>query len=408
MSSKGNRERIVRLSDLKIVEVGVLAGGPETLLAHYLRERAGSFTFIESLHTRYYQPGMDLIHVTSYRKGKLVKSFNAGAGWGFLLKYGKLRRTLLYFLTMSGILMAVLRLRTRYDLFIAVDSPYPFSGLVLRRLGLVKKVFSIIGDHFPLEQRKKLSVFFSWFYGYADKLAQNTSQAVWYFTQQLIDINREEHIITNENIPRLVIPIGIDMKNVKNVPDSALERASIGYIGRLNDEIGMEMVIGAMADIAGTVPDIRLKIIGSGDNEQKLKVLAEKKGLKDNVVFYGFMSERDKAKEILAKCAVCIAPYVPGVAYSIQYTDPAKVKEYIECGTPVIMTKVPELAAEIQDKRAGFAVEYTRAEMAEAMLKLLTDDALWHEYRLNISKLADRFDYIKLHDEAFPASGIEI
>jgi glycosyltransferase involved in cell wall biosynthesis len=120
------------------------------------------------------------------------------------------------------------------------------------------------------------------------------------------------------------------------------------------------------------------------------------------------MSDRVKAKEILSRCAISIAPYVPGVAYSIQYTDPAKVKEYIECGTPVIMTKVPELAGEIHKKEAGFSVDYNMEEMTDAILKLLTDDELWLEYRKNIRQLADDYDYIKLFDQAFSASGIEL
>lgn len=404
----GNSNGIPRLLDLKVIEVGVLAGGPETLLAKYLRQRARSFTFIENLHTRYYEPGMDFLHVSHYRNGRLEKRFKAGAGWDFLLKWRKTRRFLYYILVMSGILLSVLRLRTQYDLFIAIDSPYPFSGLVLRKLRLVKKVFSIIGDHFPLQERKRLSTLLSWFYGYADKLAQNNSEAVWYFTSRLIDINRREGVIKKEHICRLVVPIGIDLEARRNEPESNIERTSIGYIGRLNEEIGLDLVIEAMEDIVDTVPGVTLKIIGSGDKEQLLRLIVHEKGLDGNVVFYGFMSDRDKANEILSRCALSVAPYVPGVAYSIQYTDPAKVKEYIECGTPVIITKVPELAGEIEEKKAGIAVDYDRKEMADAILKLLTDDELWHEYRKNISQLAEMYDYVKLYDKAFTASGIKL
>jgi glycosyltransferase involved in cell wall biosynthesis len=398
----------LRLSELKVIEVSVLAGGPETLLAKYLSQRAKSFTFIENLHTRYYQPGMDFLYVSHYRNGKLEKTFKIGAGWSFLLKWRKTRRILYYILVMSGILLSILRLRTQYDLFIAIDSPFPFSGLVLRKLRLVKKVFSVIGDHFPLQERIRLNAFFSWFYGYADELAQNNSEAVWYFTSRLLDINREEGVIKNEHIRRLIVPIGIDLEARRNEPESNIERTSIGYIGRLNEEIGLELVLEAIGDIVNTVPGVTLKIIGSGENEQSLKKIVHEKGLEDNVVFYGFMSDRDKAKEILSRCAVSVAPYVPGVAYSIRYTDPAKVKEYIECGTPVIMTKVPELAGEIEEKKAGFAVKYSREEIAEAILKLLTDDELWHEYRENIRQLANNYDYEKLYNEAFTASGIEL
>jgi glycosyltransferase involved in cell wall biosynthesis len=395
-----------RLSELKVIEVGVLAGGPESLLAKYLRQRVKSFTFIENLHTRYYQTGMDLLHVSHYRNGKLERTFKAGKNLRFLLKWRKTRRILYYTLVMSGILLSVLRLRTRYDLFIAIDSPYPFSGLVLRKLRLAQKAFSIIGDHFPRQKRGNLGAFFSWFYGYSDKLAQNKSDAVWYFTSRLLDINRDEGVIRNDFVPRLVVPIGIDLEMSRNEPEDNRERNSIGYIGRLNDEIGLELVLEAIGEVVNTIPGVTLKIIGSGDNEQTLKAMVHEKGLDNNVIFYGFMSDRDKAKAILSRCAASIAPYVPGIAYSIQYTDPAKVKEYIECGTPVIMTRIPGLATEIHEKKAGVAVDYNLEEMTDAILKLLTDDELWHEYRKNIGQLAERYDYVKLYDEAFITSGI--
>ena len=404
----GNSTGTPRLSELKVIEVGVLAGGPESLLAKYLRQRVKTFTFIENLHTRYYQSGMDLLHVSHYRSGSLEKSFKIGAGWMILLKWRKTRRFLYYILVMSGILLSVLRLRTRYDFFIAIDSPYPFSGLILKKLHLVKKVFAIIGDHFPQQKRGNLGAFFSRFYGFSDKLAQNKSDAVWYFTSRLLDINREENIIQNEYIPRLVVPIGVDLEKRKNEPEIHRERNGIGYIGRLNEEIGLDLVLDAIGEVVNAIPDVTLKIIGSGDNEQALKAMVHEKGLDNIVIFYGFISDRDKAKAILSRCAVSIAPYVPGVAYSIQYTDPAKVKEYIECGTPVIMTRIPGLATEIHKKRAGFAANFNRKEITDAILKLLTDDELWHEYRRNIDQLAEKYDYVKLYDKAFSASGIEL
>jgi hypothetical protein len=74
----------------------------------------------------------------------------------------------------------------------------------------------------------------------------------------------------------------------------------------------------------------------------------------------------------------------------------------------VIMTRITELATEIHEKRAGFAVNFNRKEIVDAMLKLLTDDELWHEYRKNIGRLAEKYDYVNLYNEAFTASGIEL
>lgn len=52
--------------------------------------------------------------------------------------------------------------------------------------------------------------------------------------------------------------------------------------------------------------------------------------------------------EMIAKSCVAIAPYVKKLDTWTYYGDPGKVKTYLSCGAPVILTKLPWNASEIE------------------------------------------------------------
>jgi len=396
-----------QLSQLKVLEVGQLSSSPETILARYLRERVNEFTFIETLITRYYEPGVDFLHVSHYKGGKLEKSFKHGANWAFLLRFQPTRRGLLYILCFALILISSLRLRTRFDLYIGCNLPYPLVGLIMRKLRLVRRVLFVSEDHFLAPEDVNMDAIFVRFLRSVDKLAYNSSDAVWYQSGKMIEAKERERFIKNHRIPRLLVPIGIDSERLKNGPSGQIERTSIGYVGVVAERMGLQLAIEALTEVKRKVPDVKLKIIGSGPFEYSLRQKTKELGLEENVEFLGFIGDKDKITDILSNCAISVALYVPSPTQPIQYTDSAKAKEYMECGIPVIITKVPEIALEIEEKRAGFAVDYDKGEIAKAMIKLLTDDEVWQECKGNVRQLAIKYDYRKIYDKALTALGIK-
>jgi len=378
--------------------IGEFAASTEALLSKYLAEKANSVAFIEVLLTRYYKPGMDFIRVSSYGAGKLEKSFKYGHRWGFLLHFSTTRKFSLYALTLLYLVISLLRVGVKFDTCVACNVPFPLVGLMLRRLRLIRKVIFISVVH-PHQSR---------LFRFVDKIALNSCDAIWYQTIRMEKIKEEEGFIKNHNIPKILVPIGVGSEGVGDAVASQIDWRSIGYVGRLDNDIGLELVIEAFSQVIKKVPNAKLKIIGSGPTEEELKLKVKRLGLEEKVEFLGFIGDRRRTKDILSRCALCVAPYIPEKAYSMHYADSAKAKEYIEYGTPIIITKVPEIAFEIGEKKAGFAVNYDKNEIAEAMIRLLTDDKLRQECRENIKQLTLKYDYKKIYNEALWGSGIKL
>ncbi len=88
-----------------------------------------------------------------------------------------------------------------------------------------------------------------------------------------------------------VIVSGVDTKFIDNV-ESAINEYSIVYVGRLVKYKNVDMLLKVVARLKSQFPKIKMKIIGSGPEEDNLKNLS--KSLNINAEFLGFVSEKEK------------------------------------------------------------------------------------------------------------------
>jgi len=102
--------------------------------------------------------------------------------------------------------------------------------------------------------------------------------------------------------------------------------------------------------------------------------------------------------EKLSLCALAAAPYEENT--SSQFTDPGKVKLYLSCALPVIITRVPRIADEIEDTQAGVVIAPNAEELAEAALGLLKNELLLTKFRQNALTLAGRYSWKSIFERA--------
>lgn len=178
----------------------------------------------------------------------------------------------------------------------------------------------------------------------------------------------------------------------------------MGFVGNLVENQGLELVIEATAEIVKTIPDFRVLIIGSGPREGVLKELVREKALEKHLVFLGFVRDENEVYRILSSCSAGIAPYVLDPYSLVNYAYPGKVRVYIECGLPVIMTRISDTADEIERFKAGYVIRYNRYQLTNAIVKLLSDDALYQEFRRNVRTLASKNRVEDILDVAFTLS----
>ena len=141
--------------------------------------------------------------------------------------------------------------------------------------------------------------------------------------------------------------------------------SEIAYIGRLSEEKGIGTLVAAMEK----APEVRLKIIGTGPMEKKLKDFCELAGLK-NVRFLGHLPHVQVMEEI-AKSRFIVVP-------SLFYEPFGYLPIEAAClGKTVIASRVGGLPEIVKENQTGILVPPGDAKaLASAISKLAADEPL--------------------------------
>jgi glycosyltransferase involved in cell wall biosynthesis len=151
------------------------------------------------------------------------------------------------------------------------------------------------------------------------------------------------------------------------------------YIGRLHPLKGVDVLVRAMPYVRKHV-DLKLVVIGPGD-QRPYRELAEKLGVKDHIVFLGYVDEETKIGAIDGSLGVVI----PSVSSYVE-VYPMAISEAWARGKPVIATNVGGIPYRVRHLVNGLLVPPRNPKaLAEAVITLANDKTL--STRLgNISK----------------------
>lgn len=141
------------------------------------------------------------------------------------------------------------------------------------------------------------------------------------------------------------------------------------YVGRLKRYKGVGVALRALAIARREVPDITLRIAGSGDDLARLKRLARELDIEGAVRFLGYVSEDEKATLFRGTVANVFPSPKEGWGMTIV--------EAAACGTPSLASDSPGLRDSVRHGESGFLVPHGDAEaMAERMVALVRDEGL--------------------------------
>jgi alpha-1,6-mannosyltransferase len=161
-----------------------------------------------------------------------------------------------------------------------------------------------------------------------------------------------------------IIHLGVDHKTFTS--SAAIQKQSsspvVLYAGRLSIEKRPYVAIAAIRELQIKGQRIKLLIAGDGAMRKKLEATAE--GL--DVTFLGRISDRNQLAEIMASVDVVIAP-------SPYETFGLTILESLACGTPVVVSN-NGAGQELIENGCGEAVESSGTEVAEALLRIMSED----------------------------------
>ncbi len=293
-------------------------------------------------------------------------------------------------------LWQVIKRRMVFDLYVGSNRLNAFAGILLKWIGLVKKVVYFSPDW---SKNRFNNVFLNHMFQKLDYFCVKYADIVW----------NSSHVMELDPMMRERLKLGYPkdwLKKQIQVPDGTdyypippfnkINRYEIGFVGHLKKEMGVQLAIESIPYIVKELPKVKLLIIGSGPLESELRKQA--KGMP--VEFTGFMGDINKVYERLSRCAIAIALYEESKQNISQYSDPGKTKNYFSVGLPIIITKVPKIADEINREKCGVAIHYDKKEFVDAVLRLLKEDSLLKMYRRNVLKLRKKYSWDGIFDKA--------
>lgn len=181
-----------------------------------------------------------------------------------------------------------------------------------------------------------------------------------------------------------VIHPGVDLSTLSPGVKSA--QPLVAYIGRLKEYKSIDVLIDSFKYVLEKIPNAKLFIAGSGEEEINLKNHASTLNLTDSIEFLGKIT--DKAKAILLQNAwVTVNPsLIEGWGIT--------TIEANACGTTVVASNVGGLKDSIKNPHTGYLVPYGDSkELSEKIILVLTNKELREKMEKDAIKWAAYFNW---------------
>jgi glycosyltransferase involved in cell wall biosynthesis len=141
------------------------------------------------------------------------------------------------------------------------------------------------------------------------------------------------------------------------------------YVGRLRTRKAVAVLLEALASLAPSRPDLRLVVIGEGEQAEALRLRAGQPDLRGRVEFLGQLSRGAIAEWYRRAAMLCLPSTYEGF--------PVTIVEAMAAGLPVVATRVAGIPEAVEEGRTGLLVAPEDAvALADAIERLLRSAAL--------------------------------
>jgi glycosyltransferase involved in cell wall biosynthesis len=165
-----------------------------------------------------------------------------------------------------------------------------------------------------------------------------------------------------------VIPMGVDARTLFT-PDATVQRASrqLLFVGRLDEQKGIELLIRAMPDVLARYPDCVLKIIGHGPQREELQQQVDQLGLVGRIVFVGAVPNTELPSHFrTATLMVCPSVGAEGLGLVCA--------EALACGCPVVASDLPAVQEVVQHEVSGLIFRQGDCKHLTSQILLMLSD----------------------------------
>lgn len=292
----------------------------------------------------------------------------------------------------------------RYDVFVGISCFSAFVGACLKRLGRVRKLVYYSIDYYPTPPVLGFNSLMVWAFRRLDAFCALNADVVWHITERITDGRSRYAGVAGDRYRHVEVPLCYRDSLRRTVLESQVERWTIGFVGTLTEGQGVQLLVDCMPELVKVFPELRVRIVGRGPYAAELERRVAASGCKDRFVFHGFIPDEEQVLDLLARCAVAVAPWTQSEDNNILFADPGKPKLYACLGVPCVVTRGPDIAATMERAGAGLSIDYTRDSLQDALVRILRDDQEWRRFRHAAAELGREFVSERVLADAVAAS----
>ena len=308
----------------------------------------------------------------------------------------KLPEPLAYAKDLAYAVLYAFRFAGGAEVFVAGDNLLALAGVLTRWFTRVRHVVYYMIDYTPVRYASRMLN--ALYYG-VDRYVASRADAVWPLTPQIIRGRFDSGRLDERRVRWYTVPYGSHPQEAPAV--AACDRKRVVYMGDVLRNKGAELFVPMARELKRLVPDFRFTVIGGGKDLPALREEVKTAGLDLHFELCGFVEDIADVVGRLMKAGVAIAPYYPFDANNFTFfSDPGKVKVYLGCGLPVVLTDVPPIAKDIEKEGAGKMARYDAADFAKAIAAILGNDE-YPRIRENARRLGEQFAWPKIFTAAF-------
>lgn len=284
----------------------------------------------------------------------------------------------------------VIKINQKFDTYFGINNMNALGGLILKKLGRCKTVVYYTIDLYPQRFPNKI---INWIYHKIDKFCVKYCDETWNVSPFLVTYRAKKGIRGKDYSRQFTVPIGIWFDEMKRVPINKVKKTKIVYVGHLKNFYGVDLIIQALPLIIKKISTIKLDIIGGGEQTDELQKLSKDLKVSSYVRFLGWKDKKE-AERLISDASLGLAAFNTNIIdEKLKNADPAKIKDYLALGLPVVMTNASLNAAAINKNKCGIIIDYTPEDLAKAVIKLVSNRKLQQEYSQNALKFVEKFDW---------------
>lgn len=177
----------------------------------------------------------------------------------------------------------------------------------------------------------------------------------------------------------MAVPMGVQLRKFTLEPlrpQQANEHFTIAYLGTLDAERHLEILVDVLAQVIPQIPNARLLLIGDAEDpadKQLLLQRAQALNLGDRIHITG-MLKQSAAWQQVVDADVCVSPIYPSPFFLC--ASPTKLLEYMALQKPVVANDIPEQKDVLSKSQAGICVNWQVEEFAAAIVYCYQNPAI--------------------------------